>query len=179
MQLRFCFCALAFAIVAPTLLAGDETACPVTTPPMPPFVPPAPYRANPPAHAFWYGTTALWAQLPIDATWHGNSVADKLFLWQQGYDWRSEPKPDITVAVKRLNEPYPDVAPLHYGTNAFFDNNWAMLTSLTIPTTGCWEVKVSHGNATLTFVMLVKPRQADPSATIRTSAQGCDPSNSF
>jgi hypothetical protein len=162
MQLRLSFCALVAAMAAPLLFAADDSiTCPVTTPPKPPFVPPAPYRPNPPVAMFWYGTPALWARLPMDATWHGNSVADKLFLWRQGYDESIEPEPDITVAIKRLNDPYPDVVPSHGGTNAFLDGNWAMLTSLDIPTTGCWEVRVSHANATLTFVVSVQPHHAD------------------
>ena len=42
-------------------------ACPVTQPPDPPFVPPAPYPAEPPgADSAWYGSAARWTTVIAD-----------------------------------------------------------------------------------------------------------------
>ena len=143
-------------------LAAAENACPVTTPPNPQFVPPAPFAPNAAKGAFWYGTNALWVQLPLEGVWRGLPSRDnggyfnKLFLWQQGYDGRREPQPDIIVVLKRLDAKVPLVSK-RGGTNAFFESSWAMLTGVLFPTEGCWEITSSHAGHTLTFVLSIQP----------------------
>jgi hypothetical protein len=139
-----------------------EAACPVTIPSNPPFVPPAPYQPNAAKGRFWYGTNALWAQLPIDGVWRGlprresGRYFNKLFLWEPGYDGRTEPQPDIVVVLKRLDTTMPLVS-ARGGTNAYFDSSWAMLTGVLFPTEGCWEITSSHAGHTLTFVLSIQP----------------------
>lgn len=161
MQLGRLFLVHAFTLAAiiPTLAAAED-ACPVTTPPNVPFVPPVPYRANPLPGLFWYGTKDLWTQLPVEGVWrldHRNNLGyvNKLFLWQQGYYWRDEPKPDIIVVLRRLDAKRPLVSS-RGGTNAFFDDTWAMLTGVVFPTEGCWEVTSAHAGHMLTFVLSIQ-----------------------
>jgi hypothetical protein len=86
------------AAADPTAKAGTGRAsCPVTRPPQPPFVPPTPYPATPPAlyGGFWYGSNELWTLLHADGTWvmprdeHG--LSDKSFWWRAGFDPHGEP----------------------------------------------------------------------------------------
>lgn len=45
-------------------VSSGDTACLVTLPPNPAFIPPAPYDQLPvPEGGFWYGTDALWTSL--------------------------------------------------------------------------------------------------------------------
>ena len=106
-------------------------------------------------------TGSLWTQLPNEGVWRGLPRRDnggyfnKLFLWQQGYNGRSEPEPDIIVVLRRLDVTAPLVSQ-RGGTNAFFDNTWAMLTGVLFPTQGCWEVTTYHDGQTLTFVLSIQ-----------------------
>jgi len=161
MRIRRFLLVLAFVLAAlvPNLAAGDES-CPVTTPPNPPFVPPAPYWLNAPEKHFWYGTNALWTSLPVEGVWHllrrdNGGYVNKLFLWQQGYDWREEPHPDIIVTLRRLDSNMPPITS-RGGTNAFVDLP-AMLAGVLFPTEGCWEITSSHDGHKLTFVLSIKP----------------------
>ena len=151
--------AFTLSAITPNVAAAEDS-CPVTTPPSVPFVPPIPYRANPLSGMFWYGTKDLWTQLPVDGIWRldrrdHQGYFNKLFLWQQGYYWRDEPKPDIIVVLRRLDEKRPLVSS-RGGTNAFFDDTWAMLTGVVFPTEGCWEVTSAHAGHTLTFVLSIQ-----------------------
>jgi hypothetical protein len=158
-----------FRLVLPFLLAtlvlnqaAAEDVCPVTTAPSPPFVPPVPYRANPYDEHFWYGTNGLWTSLPVEGVWRLPRREDgfyfnKLFLWQEGWDWRKEPYPpgpDIKLVLRRLNG---NTSPItsRGGTNAFFDDSWAMLTGVNFPTEGCWEITSFHDGHKLTFVLSI------------------------
>jgi hypothetical protein len=156
-----------FLVALPLLLAFStakaEDACPVTTPPNSSFVPPVPYRPNPYPGSFWYGTAALWTSLPVEGAWHferstGEGYENKLFLWQEGWDWRKEPYPpgpDITVVLERLDANTPSTTS-HGGTNALFDDSWAMLTGIHFPSEGCWEITVFHRSDKLTFVLSIE-----------------------
>jgi hypothetical protein len=156
------FATIFLSLCACTAMAAEgKDICPVTTAPNPPFVPPAPYWPNAPQGAFWYGTDALWTQLVDKNVWRGLPRRDKgyfnkLFLWQPGYDVRKEPKPDIIVVLRRLDVEAPPVTS-RGGTNAFFDSVWAMLTGVTFPTEGCWEITAHHDGRLLSFVVSVLP----------------------
>jgi len=147
-------CAPVFLALTPEVCAATKDSCPVTTAPASPFVPPAPYRAIPPPGLFWYGTNGLWTWLPTEGVWR--SLTNKLFLWQEGYDVHKEPEPDIIVVLRRLDANMPLVAS-RGGTNAHLDDGWLMLTGLTFPSEGCWEITTYHAGHTLTFVASIQP----------------------
>lgn len=144
----------------PSLLIAAQPSCPVTTRPNPPFVPPAPFRPILLNGAFWYGTDTLWTKLPASGTWRldrrDGVYGNKLFLWRQGYDALKEPRPEITVVVKRLDADTPIVRS-RGGTSAKLDGSWAMLTGIGFSTGGCWEITASNDGYSLTFVLLIKP----------------------
>jgi len=148
------------ALLIPNLLG--QKSCPVTRPPDPPFVPPAPYLANADPGMFWHGDKDLWTLLPVDGMWHGlpyranQGYFNKLFLWKPGFDGRNDEKPDITVVVRALLGPTPPVTS-RGGTNAFVYPMWAMLTGFTFPASGCWEVTASTDGHKLSFVVSVQP----------------------
>ena len=150
------------ALLVAHFAAAAEFTCPVSKPPDPPFVPPAPYEAVPGAGDFWYGTPDLWTDLPKDGVWSGlpyekdEGYGNKLFLWQAGYDGRREPQPDIILVVKRLDANAPLVSK-RGGTNALFPGADVMLTGVSFPAAGCWEVTAYHAGNTLTFVLSIKP----------------------
>jgi hypothetical protein len=73
--------------------AAFASDCPVTAPPNPPFVAPAPHQPIPDAPDFWYGTEDFWTILRAGA-WralphNAHGYRQKLFFWSQGYDWRA------------------------------------------------------------------------------------------
>ncbi len=131
-----------------------------------PYTPPAPYPA-PPDNYFWYGSDTLWTGLPDDGIWRGlphndDGYGQKLFVWRVGYDPTAEPQPRLAVSGRRLDS---DASPLigHVPTTHAFGPNIhsAMVTGITFPTAGCWEVTATYtpaegGSAALTFVVEVE-----------------------
>ena len=155
---RFLWAAVFILAAIPNLTAAE--ACPVTTPPNPPFVPQAPYNPNAGPKAFWFGTNAFWTRLYADGLWHGSrnemGYTGKLFLWEPGYNGPREPQPDLIVVLRRLDANAPLVS-IRNGTNAFFDGTWQLLTGIDIPTEGCWELTAHHAGKILSFVVSIQP----------------------
>jgi hypothetical protein len=153
-----------------TTAAADTTAkvgtgrasCPVTRPLQPPFVPPKPYRATPPATygGFWYGSDELWTMLNADGTWvmprdeHG--LSDKSFWWRAGFDPLREQTPELTLTARRLDVPGPEIAASSgQATNGWTDIGAFMLTGIELPAAGCWEITGHYGARELSFVAWV------------------------
>ncbi len=144
----------------PELNPGD---CPVTKPPELPFTAPAPYRPSAPwAGQFWYGTDLLWTALPESGTWSSlpqnpDGYGQKVVWWREGYSWKDNPTPDLTVTGKRFDAPAP---PLHasQATNAYAEDiGSAMMVGVDFPTPGCWEVTGKVPDQQLSFVIWVQP----------------------
>jgi hypothetical protein len=134
--------------------------CPVTTPPDPPFIPPPPYP-HPPADRFWYGTEALWTMRDAAGKW-GYSRTDagygnKVFWWRQGYDWRAEPYPRLTVTGRRLDAPAPPFVTSRATNGQHPDLKSFMLVGVDLPTLGCWEITGHYEGHELSFVVWVAP----------------------
>jgi len=141
-------------------------ACPVTKPPVQPFVPPPPYWTQHGPDRFWYGTESLWTLLAVQGTWKiRNNVLEgeggyltKLIYWRRGFDWRTELKPKLIVTATRLDREAPSVVEEH--ANAVFVSGRqpaAMMTGIDIPSTGCWELTAQYRDQKLSFVILVQP----------------------
>jgi len=157
----------AFATAFFTLDAGPPdfppATCPVTRAPEPPFVPPAPYPEQPASGFFWYGTAALWTELPEDGRWHDlpydakTGYSQKIVFWNEHYDWKREPQPSLTLEGHRLDADAPplDAAP---ATNAFHDDYGSfMMTGGGIPGAGCWQFTAHYNGDDLTYVVWVAP----------------------
>jgi hypothetical protein len=165
--------ALAIAVTCfslPVLSAGPQqpqsTACPTTLAPHPPFVPPAPYPSAAPNSRFWYGSDELWTALWVGGKWvayangeNGWVFQDKLVFWQRGFDWRKETEPKLIITGKRLDGEAPTIAITH--ANAVFlpnRENAGMMTLISVPTTGCWEITAHYNGGDLSFVVAVESK---------------------
>jgi len=73
----------------------------------------------------------------------------------EGYDWRLEPYPAITVIGRRLDEAAPPL--MVTGTNNAHTETlgWVMAVRVNVPSLGCWEIKGHYRDAELTFVVWV------------------------
>ncbi len=140
--------------------------CRVTRPAAHPFVPPAPYRTEPPGpEVFWFGTEKLWSMLPVDGTWRGLrpyspttlGFRQKIFWWRKGYDKHADPSPELTVKGKRLDGPAPSFFIPRATNGEHGDWGQFMLVGADIPTRGCWEITGRFKGDELTFVVWVAP----------------------
>lgn len=159
----------ASAEVAPVTTAvslrGDvPSACPLTVPSQPGFVPPGPYPPQPPPlyDAIWYGSAGLWTMLNVNGeSWHelprqGDALIQKTLWWREGYSAFDDPAPSISVSGRRLDGPAPRLQTDGPGTNGYREDIGAfMVVGLEIPTPGCWELTARHGDAELSYVVWV------------------------
>jgi hypothetical protein len=100
--------------------------------------------------------------LDVDGVWdslpqHKEGYTQKIFWGRQGYNWREEPLPDLTVTGRRLDAEAPEL-PATPATNAYTEEHGSfMLAGVAIPTAGCWEITGKYGSDKLTFVVWVEP----------------------
>jgi hypothetical protein len=124
-------------------IVDSKEGCPVTKAPDPPFVPPAPYSSNIGSHEFLYGSPALWTVVLPD--WHVHS-GGKLPFFRQGYDWRKDGRPRLTVVARRLDGQGPLVWNNLPGSGYTDDSLASMFmnTGIDIPSSGCWEIAARY-----------------------------------
>ena len=155
-------CSLAFATGFPVLsLADGLHGCPVTKAPDSVFVPPAPYRGDVGSGQFLYGTPDLWTVIHNRWRVHGGS---KLPYFRQGFDAKKEPDPQLSVVARPLDGPDPIVW-AGWANSASIDETpqgMFMVTGLSIPTAGCWEISAHYTVSrekihTLTYTVWVEP----------------------
>ena len=140
------------------LPALPPATCAVTPPPDPVFTPPG-IEVTYPAQ-FWYGTAALWTDLPTNGAWadlphDDQGYGQTLFFGREGHDAYAEPA--LTVTGRRLDD---EAAPLEAlpATNGMTDEvGHFMLAGGNFPTAGCWEVTAQYGAAALTYVIWIAP----------------------
>jgi hypothetical protein len=147
------------AAISPVILSA---ACPVTSPPSPPFVAPAPYPPNAPEGRFWYGSNGLWTLLG-NRSWsmannvlRGHGYRNKLIFWRQDFDWRGEGARKIIVTARRIDG---GAAPPVFAepANAVFSSGDtpAIMTAIDIPGEGCWEIIANLNGDKLRYVVAV------------------------
>jgi len=137
--------------------------CPVTKAPIESFVPPSPYSTKAGRNVFWYGSDELWTSLPTTGTWKGlphstpvdPSFAQKMAWGRQGYDWRTEPRPELKVTGRRLDSPAPPLAASRANNGWVRRDQPFMVVGINLPTLGCWEITGHYRNQELTFVVWV------------------------
>src|SRR5258708_5551646 len=139
-------------------LADGKGGCAVTKVPHPPFVPPPPFDGETlGSDGFYYGTSALWAIVHPHWRVYGGG---KLPYFRQGYDWLQEKDPRLTVVARRLDGPERMVW-AGWASNANAANKKSfMVTGLSVPTAGCWEIAAHYSPAreniqTLTYTVWV------------------------
>jgi hypothetical protein len=147
---------------AESISSAPPEDCPVTQAPEPAFTPPAPYPPTPPGDYAWYGTNRLWTALPQDGVWSALPKSDdgygqKVLWWREGYSWRDEPEPALTVSGRRLDAAG-DTLYVSRATNAYAEDiQSAMLVGVDIPSLGCWQISGRYAGTELSFVVWVAP----------------------
>ena len=108
---------------------------------------------------FYYGTSALWAIVQANWRVHGGG---KLPYFRQGYDWLQEKNPRLTVVARRMDSAE-NMVWAGWANNGYVaDKKSFMVTGLSIPTAGCWEIAAHYSPApdniqTLTYTVWVEP----------------------
>lgn len=131
----------------------------MTKAPDPPFIPPPPFDGETLGRdQFSYGTAALWTIVHPHWRVHGRG---KRPFFRQGYDWLQEENPRLTVVARRLDNPEKMVW-AGWANNGNSGNRSFMVTGLSIPTAGCWEIAARYSPApdniqTLIYTVLVEP----------------------
>lgn len=151
---------------APRAMAVDATGsptCPLTIPPEPGFMPPAPFPSEAPPlyQAVWYGTSELWTMLdPDGAVWGGlpqgedGTLGDKTFWWSDDYSVATEP---LTITGRRLDSSGSFEAKAGGpGPGGFREDIGSfILVGVEIPAGGCWELTARYRDVELTYVIAV------------------------
>jgi hypothetical protein len=138
---------------APLAVAQPAADCRPTPLPDPPFVPPDPYPATPPAYdRAWYGNERLWTWLRADGTWpmahQAGAYFDKSFWWAPGGG-------RLRVTAVRLDAPAPPVEISRANPSSRYDLGDFLLVGLELPARGCWEITGHHGAERVSFVVRV------------------------
>ncbi|MEP7137093.1 MAG: hypothetical protein ABI904_19365 [Chloroflexota bacterium] len=142
---------------------GPATNCPVTALQVPAFVPPAPYDGlNSFKDHFWFGSSFLWTNIPINGTWNAlphnpEGYTQKVLWWRDGYLWDQEPEPNLIVTGERLDESAPPLNVSHANGAYASDIGSAMMVGVDFPTLGCWKITGKYQDAELSFVIWVAP----------------------
>lgn len=172
MRSRFSFflASLAFGAISLTAFGkGSENACPVTKAPDQQFKPPLgyrPYTWN--DGKFLLGTSDLWVL--VNPHWKLGVTGNKLPYFSQNFFFGgNEGDPRLTVVARRLDNPAPlvwsdwvNAGGPPYTPPGDPNDHGFMVTSLPIPTAGCWEITARYAPAPkkvqiLTYTVLVEP----------------------
>jgi hypothetical protein len=161
---------LVFGAISLTAFAADrEDACPVAKAPDQQFKPPLgyhPYTGN--DGRFLLGTPSLWAL--VTTHWKLGWTGRKLPYFSQNFSYgKSEVDPRLAVVARRLDSPEPLVwsgwvngGGPPYSPPGDPNDHGFMVTSLPIPTAGCWEITARYTPARdkiqiLTYTVWVEP----------------------
>jgi hypothetical protein len=155
----------------PSQVEPIPDSCPVAHRPATPFIPSPPFREKaaqlaPPV--FLIGTDKLFTSLNDPMVWewrphepgHEREVQPltaKIFWFRVGYDYHTEPQPDLKVTGRRLDGPAPPLLTFDHATNAILGDMASMLTGVYVPTPGCWEITGDYKGDKLSFVVWAAP----------------------
>jgi hypothetical protein len=130
--------------------------CPVTQPPVQPFIPPSPWPAQPPrTDKFWFGESGLWTALPSSGSWRQLALGEKFWWWSEEFDVSEDSTPDLEVTARRLDGEVPTFQTSE-ATNGYHESfHWAMLVGVELPSAGCWEFTGQYQGHQLSFVLWV------------------------
>jgi hypothetical protein len=140
----------------PQLSPDKSDVCPISQPQQPPFSPPLDVNYG---GRFWYGSPALWTNLPTDGIWWGlpkdeDGYVQKAVFWREGFTALEELNPDLIVSGRRLDAAAPAFS-FSDATHGWDETGDFMLMGISIPTEGCWEITAEYEDAQLTFVVKV------------------------
>jgi hypothetical protein len=140
--------------------------CPVTKASDHSFIPSWPYPTAPYLGGSWFGTDKLWTILPEAGTWRAPSLQytpsglplrEKSVWFSHSDGRRTDQESYLSVTGTRLDSPGPPLmADQSKPACCWAGRDQAyMMTVLTIPTLGCWEVTGRLADDKLTFVVWV------------------------
>ncbi len=142
---------------SPTTVIMRRSDCPITAPPETPFIPPAPWHAQPPGYPdeFWFGDAGLWTALPTDGDWRQLALGEKFWWWSEEFDVYEDGTPDLTVTARQLDGQAPTFK-VTEATNGYHESfNWAMLIGVKLDSPGCWEFTGEYNGHQLSFFLWV------------------------
>jgi hypothetical protein len=153
----------------PARVEPIPNSCPVAHRPATPFIPSPPFReaaAQLAPPIFLIGSDKLFTSISDPMVWewrphppgHEHEVQPltaKVFWFRVGYDYRTEPQPDLKVTGRRLDGPAPALVTFDHATNAIMGSMGSMLTGVYVPTPGCWEITGDYKGDKLSFVVWV------------------------
>jgi hypothetical protein len=101
--------------------------------------------------------------LPKDGVWAGlpegkdGSRPQKIFWWREGYKWKEEPQPELTLTARLLEGKSQPLAG-ERATNGFHqDLGSFILSGADFPSAGCWEITGTYAGESLSFVVWIAP----------------------
>lgn len=163
--LSFALLSVSLASLAQQSATAVPETCPVTKPYQgSTFIPPAPYPAKTDPTSFWFGSDRLWTSLPKEGMWKlGHYAPDdptfgqKLAFWRQGIVADGVSPVDLNLTGKRLDSPAPPLKsdePHAVWTEQ--DRSHAfIMTGISFPTMGCWEITAGYQGDELSFVVWI------------------------
>lgn len=155
-------CAIAALIITPANLKARHAvdyqgSCPVTQPPQPAFVPPAPFPAQP-SESFYLGSEKLWTAV-WKGPWRGVPVPGgghrvKLPWFAEDIGAEESRTPAISVTGRRL-----DATALPLGVEGpsvgVLPDYYFFPSVLVVRTDGRWEITAKRRRSQLRFVIRV------------------------
>lgn len=138
--------------------AQPDGNCKVTQPSKPTFSPPIDAHYN---GRFWYGTPALWTNLPADGIWQGlpedeDGYVQKTVFWRENFSALDEPNPALIMTGRKLDASTQTFT-FAQATHGWDETGDFMLMGITIPTEGCWEITATYQDIQLIYVVRIVP----------------------
>jgi hypothetical protein len=130
--------------------------CPVTLPTEPRYDPDLPYRLEPNANSFWYGSDALFVPIRADGRWHTDSKNDFLLLWfRKQPDWQADfPRP-LRLTAHRIDADRPPALISLVQSESPGEHAAALPTLIKLQERGCWQISANYKADNLSFVVWV------------------------
>ena len=143
-------------LIGAGIAAAQNQGCPVTQPPRPAFVPPAPYPKSVNG-GFYYGTPKLWVYV-FNSPWRGPvwdiGIREKVSWWAEGYDSHRNPPPLIITGRRIDGESAPLIARANWSN--LNDGTSFIMSGVNFPKPGCWEITGLLNGAETKFVVKVE-----------------------
>jgi hypothetical protein len=137
-------------------LAPIPDSCPVTLPTEPRYDPDLPYKLEPNANSFWYGSDALFVPIRADGRWHADSKNDVLLLWfRKQPDWQTDfPRP-LKLTAHPIAADGPSALISLVQSDSADEHAPALPTLIKLQERGCWQISANYKADYLSFVVWV------------------------
>jgi hypothetical protein len=140
--------------------------CAFTKPPATLFFPPGVQETSDTTGGFYFGTPKLSVFVLNSPIGGGEKIA----IFSDGYDWKTDPQPDLSLSLKRLDAPARVLNDYDshdsHGSKivGFFPANGSyipesgsfIMSGVNFPSAGCWEITARFKGEELKIVYLVR-----------------------